>query len=85
VFVLRADLIPAQARALLLSTARAVLVGRRGILSEQLDHLREEENCARAAAQAHAPRARSAAARRRRRTWSSSTGSVDSPPAGGNT
>jgi len=32
-----------QARALLLSTARAVLVGRRGILSEQLDHLREEE------------------------------------------
>jgi len=59
VFVLRSDLIPVQARALLLSTARAVLVGRRGILSEQLDHLREEETGAapppRRTPRAHAP------------------------------
>ncbi len=37
VFVLRADLIPQGTRALLLSVARAVLVGRNGTLSEQLD------------------------------------------------
>ena len=36
VFVLRADLIPAATRALLLAMARVVLVGRRGTLSEQL-------------------------------------------------
>ncbi len=41
VFVLRADLIPAQTRALLLSMARAVLAGRRGTLQEQLNNLPE--------------------------------------------
>ena len=41
VFVLRADLVPAATRALLLATARAVLVGRRGTLAEQLARPRE--------------------------------------------
>ncbi len=40
-FVLRADLIPAQTRNLLVSVARAVLVGRRGMLSEQLDRVQQ--------------------------------------------
>ena len=39
VFVLRADLISAEARALLISVARAVLVGQRGSLSDQLDRV----------------------------------------------
>jgi len=39
VFVVRADLIPAQTRALLLAVARAELVGRRGTLQEQLNGL----------------------------------------------
>jgi len=43
VFVLRADLIPAETRPLLLSMARAVLVGRLGTLSEQLGRLQEAE------------------------------------------
>ena len=43
VFVLRADLISAQARALLPSMARAVLAARRGTLSEQLAHLQEAD------------------------------------------
>lgn len=42
-FVLRADLIPAQTRDLLVSTARAVLVGRRGTLSEQLDRAQQPD------------------------------------------
>jgi cyclic beta-1,2-glucan synthetase len=37
-FVLRADLMTAQAKALLLSTARAVLTGERGSLADQLAH-----------------------------------------------
>jgi cyclic beta-1,2-glucan synthetase len=37
VFVVRADLIPAQTRSLLLTAARAVLAGRRGTLQEQLN------------------------------------------------
>jgi cyclic beta-1,2-glucan synthetase len=41
VFVLRADLVPAATRALLLAMARAVLVGRRGTLAEQLARPRE--------------------------------------------
>jgi cyclic beta-1,2-glucan synthetase len=41
IFMLRADLIPAEAHALLLSTARAVLVGERGRLSEQLQRVPE--------------------------------------------
>ncbi len=43
VFVLRADLIAAETRALLLAMARAVLVGRRGTLSEQLSRLQEAD------------------------------------------
>jgi cyclic beta-1,2-glucan synthetase len=39
VFVVRADLIPAQTRALLLAVARAALAGRRGTLQEQLNNL----------------------------------------------
>ena len=46
VFVLRADLIPAETRALLLSVARAVLVGRRGTLSEQLERPQEGDSAA---------------------------------------
>ncbi len=49
VFVLRADLIPPQTRALLLTMARAVLVGRRGTLQEQLNGLPEAEADTRAA------------------------------------
>ena len=41
VFVLRADLIPAETRALLSSVARVVLVGQRGRLSDQLDRAPE--------------------------------------------
>ncbi|WP_373505684.1 GH36-type glycosyl hydrolase domain-containing protein [Aestuariivirga sp.] len=41
VFVLRADLIPAEARALLSSVARIVLVAQRGNLFDQLDRLSE--------------------------------------------
>jgi cyclic beta-1,2-glucan glucanotransferase len=43
VFVLRADLIPSETRALLLSMARAVLSGRNGTLSEQLGRLPETD------------------------------------------
>ncbi len=46
VFVLRADLISAATRALLLAMARAVLVGRRGTLSEQLNRLQEADTAA---------------------------------------
>jgi cyclic beta-1,2-glucan synthetase len=46
VFVLRADLIPEETRALLLSMARAVLVGRRGTLSEQLERPPEADAAA---------------------------------------
>jgi cyclic beta-1,2-glucan synthetase len=41
VFILRADLMPAETRALLSSVARVVLVGQRGRLSDQLDHAPE--------------------------------------------
>jgi len=46
VFVLRADLISAETRALLLSMARAVLVGRHGTLSEQLNRPQEADTTA---------------------------------------
>ena len=49
VFVLRADLISAEARALLTSVARAVLVGHRGRLADQLDRVSEIERAARIA------------------------------------
>ena len=39
VFILRADLIPAETRLLLASVARVVLVGQRGSLSDQLDRM----------------------------------------------
>ena len=41
IFMLRADLIPAEARALLVSVARVVLVGERGRLAGQLERLPE--------------------------------------------
>jgi cyclic beta-1,2-glucan synthetase len=56
VFVLRADLISVETRALLLSLARAVLVGRRGTLSEQLNRLQAADTAAAAAAEARAAR-----------------------------
>ena len=43
VFVLRADLISSEARALLASVARVVLVGQRGSLADQLDRVSEPE------------------------------------------
>lgn len=56
VFVLRADLIPVETRALLLAMARAVLVGRRGTLSEQLNRLHEADTTAPPAKRAPPPR-----------------------------
>jgi len=47
VFVLRADLLSAEARALLASTARVVLVGQRGSLADQLDRVPEPKEAAR--------------------------------------
>jgi cyclic beta-1,2-glucan synthetase len=41
VFILRADLIPAEARRLLMSVARVVLVGQRGSLVDQLERIAE--------------------------------------------
>ncbi len=49
VFILRADLISAETRALLASVARVVLVGQRGRLSDQLDRVREAKAYARSA------------------------------------
>jgi cyclic beta-1,2-glucan synthetase len=46
VFVLRADLIAAESRALLASVARVVLVGQRGSLADQLDHVAEPKEVA---------------------------------------
>jgi len=46
VYVLRADLIPAQTRELLLAMARAVLAGRHGTLQEQLNGLPAADNAA---------------------------------------
>jgi cyclic beta-1,2-glucan synthetase len=47
VFILRADLIAAETRALLASAARVVLVGQRGSLADQLDRLQEAETSVR--------------------------------------
>jgi cyclic beta-1,2-glucan synthetase len=47
VFVLRADLIPVEARALLVATARVVLVAQRGSLFDQLDRVVEARPTAR--------------------------------------
>ena len=47
VFVLRADLISPEARALLASVARVVLVGQRGSLADQLDRVPEPEEAVR--------------------------------------
>jgi cyclic beta-1,2-glucan synthetase len=41
VYVLRSDLVPEASQALLLSVARAVMVGRRGTLAQQLDRLED--------------------------------------------
>ena len=43
VFVLRADLMPAETRALLVSVARVVLVAQRGSLSDQLDRIADAD------------------------------------------
>ena len=48
VFVLRADLIAPEARALLASVARVVLVGQRGPLADQLDRVPEPDEVVRA-------------------------------------
>src|SRR6185312_10452059 len=47
VFVLRADLISPEARALLASVARVVLVGQRGPLADQLDRVPQPEQAGR--------------------------------------
>jgi cyclic beta-1,2-glucan synthetase len=47
VFVLRADLMASETRALLASVARVVLVGQRGSLADQLDRVPEHEEAAR--------------------------------------
>ena len=47
IFVLRADLISSEARALLASVARVVLVGQRGSLADQLDRVPEPEKAVR--------------------------------------
>ena len=52
VFVLRADLIAAETRALLPAVARVVLVGQRGSLSDQLDRVRDPGAAVAAAATA---------------------------------
>ena len=62
VFLLRADMISGEGRALLLSVARVVLVGQRGRLSDQLDRVPEAPGRARPAA---ARRQAAAAADRR--------------------
>jgi cyclic beta-1,2-glucan synthetase len=62
VFVLRADLISGETRAVLLSMARAALVGRRGTLSEQLNHLREADTAAPPPRRPARPRASQSAA-----------------------
>lgn len=49
VFVLRADLVSSEARALLVSVARVVLVGQRGSLADQLDRVPEPEETVRIA------------------------------------
>ncbi|OGA22253.1 MAG: glycosyl transferase [Betaproteobacteria bacterium RIFCSPLOWO2_02_FULL_67_26] len=46
VFVLRTDLIPAETRARLLAMSRAVLIGRRGTLAEQLNRLQGTDTAA---------------------------------------
>jgi cyclic beta-1,2-glucan synthetase len=63
VFVLRADLVSVEARELLRSAARAVLLSRRGSLSEQVRRLEDESELA-APRQAAAPLAIAGSARR---------------------
>jgi len=55
IFMLRADLISAEARALLASVARVVLVGERGSLADQLERVLETRPSPRAAARRAAP------------------------------
>ena len=82
VFVLRADLVSAEVRSLLQTVARAVLLSRRGTLSEQVKRL---EVSAPAAAPPPRSRAGDSPARRshrRGRRWSFSTASAALPPTG---
>ena len=83
VFVLRADLISAETRALLASVARVVLVGQRGRLADQLDRVPEAKAVRPACAKARSRRCRRRRSRRPCRTSSSSTGSAASPTTDG--
>ena len=91
VFVLRADLISAETRALLASVARVVLVGQRGALADQLDRVPAPEPLPEPAERARAIAARRPNLRPRLSRWrprgrrsSFSTGSAASPRTGGN-
>ena len=85
VFVLRADLIPAETRALLSSVARVVLVAQRGSLSDQLDRIAASAKPRRRPAEAPRPRAPRRRAAAACRTSNSSTGSAASPTTAANT
>ena len=85
VFVLRADLISAEARALLASVARVVLVGQRGSLADQLDRVPEPDRSRPDHSKARRWPVRNASvAPPRRRPSSSSTGSAASRKTDGN-
>ncbi len=84
VFVLRADLISAETRALLASVARAVLVGQRGRLSDQLDRVPDAQNSCATPSEAGCPRFGAAGRTICAEISSSSTGSAASPTTDGN-
>jgi len=71
VFALRADLLAPEARALLPSVARVVLVGQRGSLADQLDRVPERRAAHRKARRRPAP-PRNHGRRQSRTIWSSS-------------
>ena len=96
VFVLRADLVSVEVRTLLQTAARAVLLSRRGSLSEQLKRVEASESAAAPPRRLSFPlvanegarggqRALCRRPRHRGRNSSSSTASAASPPADGNT
>ena len=82
VFVLRADLIAAETRALLASVARIVLVAQRGSLFDQLDRIADAKPPARPLPPRAAAVSRARPRRRRCRSSSSSTDSAASPTDG---
>ena len=73
VFLLRKDRIPSEDRVLLLATARAVLVGRRGSLADQAMRMRRVAVHVATRTGSRCRLSRRAAGRLRARTWSSST------------